>query len=587
MRDAASSLAKPLQSPRSAPGHPSGMSRSESIIGKLDAATSKIASITADLANFQQRESEIRTKLLRHMAGVLSIVLRRREEEEAYLLQGPTSAILDAVTDGGAASRSPVGPSRQLNSSASAYPDSHRSSPSPIGGRKNNGKEVLRFEGPHLFANNKDATTPLPRTALTSPQLLSFSTFSSPHNSRQVDPAVHAELERNLAEVEASLSHAGREIEELRSELAQAHSTAEDADQRRRQAEETASQAESRAERAQAAVSAETESRRGLSESQRESAKLKNQIAELEARLRREKSERNRWQEEAGHSRQDLLDHHQQLRESVEAVLQKHKRASGSLTRLLPSTFFGNEEEDNAFDAASTLSASLDAHFYKSAEHITGLQRDLSTLQSQQNDKMSQTGQLGAQLEQAKTELQSWREKHDAISGQRDTLQRDLEQHRRSRSQADLQTKTLESRLAEANTHLGSIDQLERDLEAARAELDRCRTERDTASSSANSLQARLDDLSSKDAKQTKALADIWRALPAADARAKLTDAEDLKSFKAVFASSSRIPLGNFGLDLVNAPKFTIEEFAEKVSFAYPRECVLLTVRKGPKSAFG
>lgn len=389
MRDAASSLARSV-----ALSPPSKISRSESS-SRVDSSSTKIASTTADLANLQQREAELRTRLLRHMAAVLSLVLSRREDEERSFTE-------------------PFSPSRSTPTSRSATP--------------------AKFDGHHLFANNKHAITPR------SPQL-GQSTFSSP-----------AHLER-LADVEGELAHAQRMINEQAEEIQALRQQYTLADSRARQFEDGMIASKSR-------MSAKEEEGRKREEEFRE--------------VRRKEGEMLHWREE------------------VLGVMARHR--------------LGNS------------AAELDSSLGEMGRKVRGLESEVEKARADQLEAAS-NGALQEDLH--------------ALEEERQHLEQTLQD-------ADAQIHDLESRIAATSTQ---------------------------SSTTQKELSAKIDELSNRETRTMKSLAEIWKALPSSEARLKVADSDDLKAFKACFTSSSRIPLGNFGLDLVNAPKFTTEEFVEKVRF--------------------
>lgn len=415
MRDAASSLARSMAiSPqRSTSSMP--MSRSDSSIHKVENANAKIASITADLANLQQREAELRTRLLRHMAAVLSLVLQRREEEEAA----------DRQVDG---ATSPLAMSRST----------------PIGGRSRS-VTPARFDGAHLFANNKDSYLPRsPNNGLSN----SYSTFSSPANNAQL-----ANLEKNLSEVESELAHAQASVMQKQTEVDSLRHEFTLADSRARKFEDA-----------------------GLEH--------KNRLADAQNAIRKKEEEMSRWRNE------------------VLQVVAKYRQDLGV-----------DADEAN-------LSTSLAQGLSNVSQRLGQAQKELEASNMARQDS-----------KRSNQELLELRQQLQQVNEEREAILQDLHA-------ADSHIKEMETRSAQTASQ---------------------------TSTAQRELTTRLDELQAKETKSTKLLAEIWKALPSSEARLKVSDSDDLKTFKACFTSSNRNPLGNFGLDLGNAPKFTIEEFVEKV----------------------
>jgi hypothetical protein len=182
MRDASASL-KRFNSSRIAANHPSSraLERNGSIASneeRLVAAQARVDALSAELYALKQRETVIRTRLLRHTSAVLAAALRRHETGSAAPSQ--RSSLAPLTTNG-----------------------TPRLTPSPP---KADRAEVIRFDSAHFFANNREAVLPLSRSAHSSPSPAPAPAFA------QIDPAEHAALRAEVAE------HALKD-DALRSEL--------------------------------------------------------------------------------------------------------------------------------------------------------------------------------------------------------------------------------------------------------------------------------------------------------------------------------------------------------------------------------
>lgn len=175
-------------------------------------ANEKIAELSTELHKKGWNESELRTRLLQHTAGVLALAIRRKEEEEAGLVPSPlppsTSFSSSLPSD------SVISPQFDLAISSSFAP-----SPAP--------RQTDRFEGHHFFAGNKDAIIPLPRSpSLNSPQLVASSSNIVP----SIDATIVRQLEAQVAALRSSLANASPplprldtgKLEQLRAELSAA-----------------------------------------------------------------------------------------------------------------------------------------------------------------------------------------------------------------------------------------------------------------------------------------------------------------------------------------------------------------------------
>ncbi|KAK4051714.1 hypothetical protein OIO90_004664 [Microbotryomycetes sp. JL221] len=126
-------------------------------------ATTKMDQISNEMYKLGWKESELRTRLLRHTAGVLALALKRREDEDKNFWSG--------IGGGGGGTQTPIqsGATVAVGSSFTSSPPPTAgsyngfgsfTSPYSVAGSINSRSRQTsdRFEGPHLFAGNKDAT---------------------------------------------------------------------------------------------------------------------------------------------------------------------------------------------------------------------------------------------------------------------------------------------------------------------------------------------------------------------------------------------------------------------------------------------
>nr|CRX79095.1 hypothetical protein ls5930a1_00140 [Leucosporidium scottii] len=193
LRDSAAKLAR-LSAPSAStlPPLPSASSKPrvtrEQAEAQLAAANAKMDSIAAEMYKLGWKEAELRTKLLRHTAGVLGLSLRRKEEEDARVAQTP------------------------LQSNTAAFGSSSPHSDQPL-------SPASRFEGRHFFAGNKEAVMPTARGGATSPIASPplGSSMNGSFGAANFDDGSGAkvrDLEAKVQELQAALSSARAEHEE-------------------------------------------------------------------------------------------------------------------------------------------------------------------------------------------------------------------------------------------------------------------------------------------------------------------------------------------------------------------------------------
>ncbi|GAA5880539.1 hypothetical protein JCM8547_002276 [Rhodosporidiobolus lusitaniae] len=223
-----SSSLSPSTSPSPTPSsRPRGPTK-EQASAQLVTAQAKVDSLTAEHSKLATREAELRTKLLRHNAGVLALSLRKKEEDELRL-SSLSSSHPPSVA-------SPTAASFSLSSSSH-----HQREPSPSSHTALDTSATPRpsgaaFNSPfHFFAGNKEAVPFAPRASSSSRGGNGGSPYASPNlggsqsgfsvnggnGSQALLQAQHdlSDAQARISELEASLSTAQHEAEEEKARL--------------------------------------------------------------------------------------------------------------------------------------------------------------------------------------------------------------------------------------------------------------------------------------------------------------------------------------------------------------------------------
>ncbi|GJN92801.1 hypothetical protein Rhopal_005839-T1 [Rhodotorula paludigena] len=553
-------------------------------IKKLATAQAKLDGLEADLRKISSRELELRTKLLRHTAGVLATSLRRKEEEQ--VLVGPT----------------PFSPA--LASSSAAVSAQRRDTPSPTGSGSGANN---RFSGAHFFAGNREAIVPQARPGRGSPyaspqpdqssfgvnsvQLqhdLEEQTARVKELERQLEEATsraerdahdtRQELERTRLQAHEEqdrmrrhISEAQADAEGLREELHAAH---DDLEQARREAQEARDEVQAHrglqgpSEDAQREIAAAKQDAQDaarklrdlgmeLAEAEHKLGEAEEHVKELEEELQRSgeerADERNALQakldaatsasadapgrdvvgteatEKARQRVRQLEEERQSVMQAIGDVLRRHRTRPtlGVVLRDLPS--FDDTTERS--DLPTYLASTIDAHFDKSASHVSDLSSDLSSLRDEHDSARSG---LDDELAHAHERIQALESDVESLHAERESLETELE--------------LLRSQAQEHETKLANLPKLESDLALATSASTR-------AQSDLSAAQGRVADLEAQVAKHEQATAklqDLWRGIPPLENRSRAnSQSDDLTVLKNAFEGSSpplppRKPIGAF-----------------------------------------
>ncbi|GAA5984490.1 hypothetical protein JCM5350_004734 [Sporobolomyces pararoseus] len=557
---------------------------------QLAQAQSKLDTVQGELYKVGWKEAELRTKLLKHTAGVLALSARRKEEEDQGL--GPT----------------PLSPTlTQLGSSTNRSQDT----PSPNGTHADH-----RFDGAHFFSGNREAVMPIPRSTnspFASPAP-SQGAFAPSVNLHQHQDQIH-ELETQITRLETEKGRATQELAQVRSEMDAVRREAQTAKERAEsferdvtslrqgleRAEEDVSRARKETEGVRSQMSlarstsmtdhqrdielAKDEAREAgnrtkeleleVSELEMKLAEAEQKVHELQSEMEDVKIEKNsnekEWatrleevetrsraipdeeeesvgEQEARQRLSELEDDQRKMVQAIGDVVRRHRTRPilGSVLRETPSF----DDTTQRSDLHSYLASTLDAHFDKVSAHVTHLNEELSTAR---NDLDETRNALESELNQAHDRQTALENELESIRMEKDLLQQSLDS-------AQSQSNGLESRLA-------SIPILEQNLSTAITNETKSREEFSASQAKIASLETQLAEITSQHSKSTKVLTDLFRSLPPLDTRPLPEHgSDDLSSLKNAFDPNARRQLGNFIAGITSSEgKFSLEGLAERI----------------------
>ncbi|GAA6063221.1 hypothetical protein JCM10212_002443 [Sporobolomyces blumeae] len=565
---------------------------------QLETAQAKLDSVQAELYKVGWKEAELRTKILKHTAGVLALSVRKRDEDEQGLPHLPLSPAL---------------PQHAMSSSQ------FRDTPSPTGsGRNATPATEHRFDGAHFFAGNREAVVPLSRSTnspFTSPAP-SQGAFAQQNLHHEHVQDLEAQVTELRNQLELAKGRAAQDVAKLRNELDDvkreraAHhdrngSLERDLDSLRvglQRAEEDVARARHDAEEARksAATQRSTEdvtARAELEAARREAEEARGKIADLERhgedlerelsqaleKVRQLEDEVREVRQEKDHSESEwakrleevetrareqperhgeetegereaqqriafLEADRRKLAQAIGDVVRRHRTRPvlGSVLRETP----GFDDTTDRDDLASYLASTLDAHFDKVSTHVTRLNDDVSSLQCNVD-----TGRQSLE-----SDLAQANDRHAALENELESL----------RMEKDLVQESLDSaeaRARDVEVRLGSIPNLEGSLSTAQANETHAREELAAAQAKVSALEGQIAEVSAQQAKTTKSLQDLFKAIPPLDTR-PLPDSttDQFASLKNAFDPNARRQIGNFIADITSGSgKFSIEGLAERI----------------------
>lgn len=559
---------------------------------QLATAQNKLDIVQGELYKVGWKEAELRTKLLKHTAGVLALSARRKEEEENGLAPTPLSPTL--TQHGLSTSRS-------------------RDTPSPSGPPTDR-----RFDGAHFFSGNREAVIPVSRNPSSpfvspAPSQGAFPSHNLSHHQDQVQDLesqisnLRSQLVDAKGQTSRDLGKVNSELEGARSELAKANERAIGLDrdiaglrQGLERAEEDVARARTDAESVRQEVSlarsTSTDHQRDVQvakdearefsdkarEMELEIAEMEMKLAEAEqraheleelvqeVRLEKDSNEKewaNRLEEVETRGRAvpddgeeslgeqqarqrvgELEEDRRKLAQAIGDVLRRHRTRPilGSALRETPSF----DDTTERADLPSYLASTLEAHFDKVSSHVSNLNEDIAALR---DDADGARGSLESDLNQAN-------DRHAALENELESLRMEKDLLQESLDSAQANTAGFENRLA-------SIPILEQNLSTAITNETRTREEFSASQAKIASLETQLAEISSQQTKSIKVLQDLFKSLPPLDTRPLPEhNSDDLAALKNAFDPNARRQLGNFIADITSGSgKFSMEALAERI----------------------
>ena len=559
---------------------------------QLATAQNKLDIVQGELYKVGWKEAELRTKLLKHTAGVLALSARRKEEEENGLAPTPLSPTL--TQHGLSTSRS-------------------RDTPSPSGPPTDR-----RFDGAHFFSGNREAVIPVSRNPSSpfvspAPSQGAFPSHNLSHHQDQVQDLesqisnLRSQLVDAKGQTSRDLGKVNSELEGARSELAKANERAIGLDrdiaglrQGLERAEEDVARARTDAESVRQEVSlarsTSTDHQRDVQvakdearefsdkarEMELEIAEMEMKLAEAEqraheleelvqeVRLEKDSNEKewaNRLEEVETRGRAvpddgeeslgeqqarqrvgELEEDRRKLAQAIGDVLRRHRTRPilGSALRETPSF----DDTTERADLPSYLASTLEAHFDKVSSHVSNLNEDIASLR---DDADGARGSLESDLNQAN-------DRHAALENELESLRMEKDLLQESLDSAQANTAGFENRLA-------SIPILEQNLSTAITNETRTREEFSASQAKIASLETQLAEISSQQTKSIKVLQDLFKSLPPLDTRPLPEhNSDDLAALKNAFDPNARRQLGNFIADITSGSgKFSMEALAERI----------------------
>lgn len=559
---------------------------------QLATAQNKLDIVQGELYKVGWKEAELRTKLLKHTAGVLALSARRKEEEENGLAPTPLSPTL--TQHGLSTSRS-------------------RDTPSPSGPPTDR-----RFDGAHFFSGNREAVIPVSRNPSSpfvspAPSQGAFPSHNLSHHQDQVQDLesqisnLRSQLVDAKGQTSRDLGKVNSELEGARSELAKANERAIGLErdiaglrQGLERAEEDVARARTDAESVRQEVSlarsTSTDHQRDVQvakdearefsdkarEMELEIAEMEMKLAEAEqraheleelvqeVRLEKDSNEKewaNRLEEVETRGRAvpddgeeslgeqqarqrvgELEEDRRKLAQAIGDVLRRHRTRPilGSALRETPSF----DDTTERADLPSYLASTLEAHFDKVSSHVSNLNEDIAALR---DDADGARGSLESDLNQAN-------DRHAALENELESLRMEKDLLQESLDSAQANTAGFENRLA-------SIPILEQNLSTAITNETRTREEFSASQAKIASLETQLAEISSQQTKSSKVLQDLFKSLPPLDTRPLPEhNSDDLAALKNAFDPNARRQLGNFIADITSGSgKFSMEALAERI----------------------
>lgn len=544
IRDAAVSLSKLYTSKR--------MSRQAD--ESVDAANRKVEAVTNELNKIAKREADVRTRILRHMAAVLGMMLRRVEGTAYGLSTGQSQSPQLSLSQSSAGKRrspssdesallTPKSISSGIFANLLANPDSLAAS-----GMARSGSAASRFEGPHLFAGNKNATIPHSRSPFTSPQLQSsqssFGTASHSFVPTAPSPALSsstavlpyvgsAHLEERIQALTQDLEATQRQLDERTSML---DSVTAERDQLLRDLQDSEDNAELQQRRQEDAHLSRSRQLEEELESVRDQLKKAKQDQESIARSSEANVEQIQRDLERHRSQRHRLD------EVVRQTLEKHAGQNAPLARFLP-----RAEHVQEIDSERFIEEHLDDLLSQAGKAYSDQLQDHQDIQRQMHEHQQSSSQ---QSKKSEADVLAMKKQIDDLQHEKQSLSRSLSQASREKAGLDRALRDLQqdfddhSNLAVAKQR-EEQEKLARQLEMSERSLSQrsqdMEEERRTFRGRLENLQGDLEEIRKSRVEMVQTLQRIWQILPtqsALETRAALKDTDEIAKFQAAFSAS-------------------------------------------------
>lgn len=524
---------------------------------QIDTANRKVASVEADLSRIAKRESEIRTRLLRHMAAILALSLQKSEAMNLSPSSAASSAALLTPT------QTSIDRAVLLSPTLSTGQDSTR---------------FTRFEGAHLYAGNKDASIPVNRSPFTASLNGAFPLRASVlHRNHSLDSSQDRLLEGHALPFAASSASNGlnaqhvaaleEQIADLTTRLQEAQAAAEK--------QETAGVA-LRTERSLLSDQIkvlEQASEQNLQQQQKHINKLLKELEQSHADAGTWEKQNKQMHDEVQHHRQNMRDvlqaayiTHTRTLQSVPAMVKQaeiYQRFSDNLSRMDTDNLQSFLENDLVGFLADS-SKYLQTH----ANEVGALREELKTLRSthtnassrfaveaQQRDKQIQ----GLQQENGLLETamaQAHAEKGDAERALH-TMQTEFARQRQAASSASSEQNRAHAtaladmeraasvRVQEAEKmHAQRMQQAERSASERQQDIEQRVHDAEAHARDVTllceRLQDELEDAKRSDVASLDSLRSVWAALPtqrALQARLALDPTAEVSRYVAAYTA--------------------------------------------------
>ena len=507
---------------------------------QIETANRKVEAATAELNRIAKRESDVRTRILRHMAAVLGLMLRRVETStNGAQLQATLTPL-------------PVGSDRDLLSPRTPFSPAFSTSTSSTS------RGVTKFEGPHLYAGHKDATFPMQRSPVASPQMPAGLFSSMPPSSNGHESA----MARAPSTHSTALNYLSSSTTALDSQIAELTSQLEAAQLASREQE--------------AAVKALTEQRdaalRRLEESEREEREnrstqkreielqeelkdARSLLDRAEARVRQQEQEIFKREEGTKRLQADYEQDQTDMLEKLRSTLELH--SDGQLGHLMPDTarlstsiFVSRYLPDLLNHVGTEHERALQENEHL-REQVQQFEQASSSLNSRSEEEIKG---YKRQLEIQQQEKQVLLKKISRIEGENLDLKKSIqalekeveEQTRLANNGAEESERNIQEAQAFFSQRLQAAEQ------ALAAKTQEGEQEKRSLRGRLENLQGDLQQIRADKVAMGDSLKGIWQRLPtdaALQNRLALQDSDDASRYKAAYAPRQDADRTSFSLE--------------------------------------